>query len=325
MKTFLALSACLLALTSVATAATCTPTGFVRDSINMTAVLINPTGTVSGDIDATGCNIGVFYNNGKGTVNGATIHGANYFGVVVDGDNANVTVTVANSNVHNIGDVPFSGDQHGVGIYYRAFGTGTATGKITRNTVSQYQKGGIVVNGASTADVTDNIVTGLGQVDFIAGNGIQVGFGGTAQVMRNTVTGNAYTGLNFASSGGILVVGGDCYGGAFTTGTQIVGNTMVNNDVGAYISNLPADCVSPPATSTNIKIVNNTITNDSLSNLSGDGSVGYQAGVSDVGNGDKIINDTIAGAGYTAPGNGTTIAFSVDTTDTANAKVHAIK
>jgi hypothetical protein len=40
--------------------------------------------------------------------------------------------------------------------------------------------------------------------------------------MKNTVTGHAYTGSYHASSGGILVVGGACYGGPLTTGMQIV-------------------------------------------------------------------------------------------------------
>ena len=43
--------------------AACTQTGFVRDGINLTAALINPTGTVSGDVDATGCNIGIYYSD----------------------------------------------------------------------------------------------------------------------------------------------------------------------------------------------------------------------------------------------------------------------
>ena len=59
-------------------AAACTATGFIRDSINLTAALINPGGTVSGDVDATGCNIGIYYGPGAhGRVDGASIHGSN--------------------------------------------------------------------------------------------------------------------------------------------------------------------------------------------------------------------------------------------------------
>ena len=56
--------------------------------------------------------------------------------------------------------------------------------------------------------ISNNTVTGEGPVDYIAQNGIQLGYGAKATVTGNTVTGNAYTGANGASSGGILVVGG---------------------------------------------------------------------------------------------------------------------
>ncbi len=336
MKSAMRLTTVLWAATA-AWAATCTPTGFYRDSINMTAAMIDPPGTVSGDVDATGCNIGVYYDAGSGQVSNATIHGANYFGVLVNGDNAVVAVDVLNSNIHDIGESPLNGDQHGIAIYYRGFGFGSATGKIAGNTLWNYQKGGIVVNGAgSTANVAKNIVTGQGAVDYIAQNGIQIGYGASAQVMRNTVTGNAYSGTNCASSGGIIAVGGPLYGGDYTTGTQIVGNTVVNNDVGIYLSNW--DLSGAPAVATNIKAVNNTITNDALTNISGNESScgdptsggGYQAGVSDVGNNDKIIANTISGDGYAASGMVgayTVYAIPVDasTTFTNRPKVHANK
>ena len=325
----LGIAALLAALFSASTqgkasAATCTPTGFFRDSINMTAALINPPGTVSGNVDATGCNIGVYYDNGKkGDVNGANIHGANYFGVVVNGDVNRVSVDVQNSNIHDIGETPLNGTQHGVGIYYRALGTtGATSGKIWNNTLTNYQKGGIVANGNTNVDVKGNTVTGQGPVLYIAQNGIQLGYGASGQVQRNTVTGNAYSGTNFASSGGILVVGGDCYGGALTTGVQIDNNTLIGNDVGVYLSNLNAACAAP-ATATNIKVINNTITNNGATNISGNGATGYQAGVSDVGNNDKIINNNISGAGYTACLPNFCTAIDADTSFTNRPKVHA--
>jgi hypothetical protein len=179
---------------SSARAATCTATGFTRDSINMTAALINPPGTLTGDVDATGCNIGVYYDS-NGAVDNANIYGANYFGVVVNGDATNVTVNVTNSNIHDIGEVPFNGSQHGVAIYYRALGTGFANGEVSNNTVSLYQKGGIVVNGANAnVQVTDNTVTGLDKVDYIAQNGIQFGFGSNGIARSNSISDNFYTG-----------------------------------------------------------------------------------------------------------------------------------
>ena len=325
---------------SARTATACPYTGFYRDTINLTAALINPVGTVSGEVDATGCNIGVYYNVGQGTVSNADIHGAKYFGVVVDGNTTVVTVNVLQSSIHDIGENPLNGDQHGVGIYYAAFDGGSASGRIVGNSVWNYQKGGIVANGpGTTADIENNIVTGQGRIDYIAQNGIQAGWGATAQIMRNTVTNNSYTGPNCASSGGIIAVGGPLYGppNVYTTGTQIVGNTVVNNDVGVYLSNLDSSDAypgyAPPSTMTNIKVVGNTITNNRLANISGNGCGygGYQAGVSDVGNNDKIIDNVISGAGYAASGTSaggySVYAIPVDasTTFTNLPKVHATK
>ncbi len=305
----------------------CTPTGFYRDGINMTAALVNPASTLTGEVDATGCNVGVYFDGSVvGSVDRADIHGANYFGILVNGDVANARVDVLRSSIRAIGETPFNGTQHGVAIYYRAFGTGTASGRISGNTVSSYQKGGIVANGAgTTATISDNTVTGLGPVAFIAQNGIQVGYGANASVMRNHVTGNSYTGSNLASSGGILVVGGPGYGGAYTVGTQIVGNTAANNDVGVYLSNL-AENGSAPTTATNVKVVNNTISSDAVQNTTGlSSTMGYQAGVSDVGNNDKIVNNDISGIGYTVGASSTasTVPIDAETSFTNRPKVHA--
>jgi hypothetical protein len=319
---------CFIALASTAFAQ-CTPTGFQKDGINLTAAVINPTGVVSGTI-ATTCNIGVYYDRGKGTVQGADISGANYFGVLVNGDVNIVKVDVINNKIHDIGEKPLNGTQHGVGIYFSGRGTGTAKGRIAENTVSKYQKGGIVANGLGvTVNISENEVVGEGAVDYIAQNGIQVGRGASAQVMDNTVTGNSYSGINGASSGGILVVGGGCYGSALTVGTQIVGNTLTGNDVGVFVSNLDVGelgCAAP-TTATNVKVVNNIISNAAVTNVSGLGSCGYQAGVSDVGNNDKIINNNVSGEGYATYTDACppayTIAIDADTSFTNRPKVHA--
>ena len=315
----------IFATVPVFAAATCTPTGFFRDSINMTAALINPSGTVTGTLDATGCNIGVYYDNGTGSVNKADIYGANYFGVVVNGDVNNVSVNVQNSSIHDIGEYPLNGDQHGVSIYYRGFGAGSASGKIWGNTLTNYQKGGIVANGlGTTADIRNNTVTGQGPVNWIAQNGIQIGYGANAQVRGNTVTGNSYTGSSTVS-GGIIVVGGPLYCLYFgppcdyVTGTIIDGNTVRNNDVGIWLTNLAADG-SAPTVQTNIKVVNNTISDDAVTN----GYV-YQAGISDVGNNDKMIHNNISGLGYTpVSGDNPYLRFiDADASFTNNAKIHA--
>ncbi len=179
---------------------TCTPTGLMRDNINLTARQIG--GTVTGTLDATGCNIGVYNPT---SVTGADIFGANYYGVVVDGGTTPVDVTGA--SIHNIGEATFNGAQHGRAIYY----VNGASGTVSGNTVSLYQKNGIVIAGTGTAvTVSDNTVTGAGPINYIAQNGIVIQDGATALVTGNTVSGNDYTptdtvacGILFYNAGGV--------------------------------------------------------------------------------------------------------------------------
>lgn len=292
-----------LALTSqtgTAFATSCTPTGFFRDGINMTAAQFG--GDVTGPLDAGGCNIGVYYDNTtSGNVTGADIHGANYFGVLVNGDSGAVSVNVKSSTIHGIGETPLNGTQHGVAIYYRALDTGTASGTISGNTLTNYQKGGITTNGNVSATITNNTVTGQGAVDYIAQNGIQVGYGATATVTGNTVSGNAYTGSNLASSAGILVVGGPYFDPfpAYTVGLKISKNTLTKNDVGVWLFNADSSGNAPTTTTKNVVNVN-TISNNAVANTTGyTAACGYQAGISDLGNKDVIANNTISGFGYT--------------------------
>ncbi len=178
-------------------AATCTPTGFVRDGIDLTAAQIG--GTVTGELDATGCDIGVYNPT---SVSGADIHGAKYYGVVVDGVR---TVNVTGSKVHEIGDSPFNGTQHGRAILY----INGARGTISGNKVYDFQKNGIEVSGLAadgialssrktSATVKNNVVTGEGPIDYIAQNGIVIRNGANATVVKNTVSGFSYTGADDA-------------------------------------------------------------------------------------------------------------------------------
>jgi parallel beta-helix repeat protein len=142
-------------------------------------------------VDATGCDIGVY--DPTGHLSGVTIHGATQYGVYVDKGSVDVT----GANVNHIGDQPFDGMQYGKGIYY----TGSATGKISGNTVSAYQKTGIEATGNASVSVTGNTVTGLGPVNFIAQNGIEI-YGATATAMNgNTVSQNEYAGQDWTATG----------------------------------------------------------------------------------------------------------------------------
>jgi len=295
---------------------TCTPTGFIRDSINLTAAVIPTSATpnVTGSVNAAGCNIGVYYGPGlTGTVTSAQVFGANYYGVVNNGSN----VKISKSQIHDIGENPLNGDQHGVSIYF-AYGAPSA-GSITSNLIWNYQKGGIVVNGTSgTVAVTSNTVIGQGPVSYIAQNGIQIGYGAKASVTNNIVTDNSYTGAVQAASGGIIVVGGSCYQGALTIGTKITGNTVIGNDIGVWLSNLDGTTCIPTNTPTNINASKNIITNDAVNNTTGTGTSGYQAGISDQGDNDKMNNNSICGLGYTPVTTPPPYLYFIDITATNN-------
>src|SRR5205807_3885411 len=108
---------------------------------------------------------------------------------------------------------------------------------------------------------------------------------------------------------GILIFGGceaTTFGGPITTGVRIVKNVVGSsvaadgNDMGVALANYDPTCATAPTTATNNKAINNTITNTELTNNSGNGApgFGYQAGVYESGNNDKVINNDISGAGY---------------------------
>ena len=149
----------------------CQQTGLVRDGSNLTAAVKDPTASVSVDVDATGCDIGVYYGSGtSGSVNGADIQGAKYYGIVVNA----AVVEVDGAKIHDIGDTPIGannplkGMQRGVGVLYTTLDqanevkyqngdqswvkttgtrTGVAKGHIKDSVIEDYQKNGVVVSG----------------------------------------------------------------------------------------------------------------------------------------------------------------------------------
>ena len=109
-------------------------------------------------------------------------------------------VDVTNTTIHDIGENPLNGSQHGVGVLYTTINqagasTGSAaTGTLSGNTITRYQKNGVVVSGSGAAvTVRSNTVTGEGEISYIAQNGIQISFGATARVFGNIVSLNNYT------------------------------------------------------------------------------------------------------------------------------------
>jgi parallel beta-helix repeat protein len=133
------------------------------------------------------------------TISGFTVSGPGQgfgsigYGILVDGGGS---ATISNNHITHICDNPMSGDQNGVGI--RVGGPGGSTpgsATISHNTIDDYQKGGIVVNGVgSHATVSNNMVVGATNNMADPTNGVQFSRGATGTITRNTVAANVYSG-----------------------------------------------------------------------------------------------------------------------------------
>jgi len=282
-----------------AAAATCLATGALdRDGTPLTARIVNPSGTVNGTIDATGCEVGVYFGHGTGRVDGAEVFGARYYGVLVDGNLDDVAVDVVNSSFHDIGEVPRTNVRHGQGVAYRSFDGGSATGTASGNRVRDFQEAGLNMTGpGSTVTFSGNRIIGPGPQDVIEQNGIQVIFGAHGIVRRNEISGMSFTGPNFAPSAGILVVGGPGYNKPYTYGAVLVDNVITGSDMGIAVNEIEVnDRPSPLPISTRIE--GNVIRNTQLNNAYGFGQKGYQAGIYVRSNADRIVGNTISGNGY---------------------------
>ena len=173
----------------------------------------------------------------------------------------------------------------------------TAHGALLGTTVTTYQKNGITADGpGSSLAVFGSTVTGNGPTAHTAQNGIQISRGATGTVRATTVSGNESTVVTPTAVGtGILVYGG-C-GTPLSTGVQVFGDKLVNNDVGIDFANYNTACTGPATTATHDRAIADTIMkSDGDTNTSDyNGFTSYQAGVADAGTGDLFVHLTITG------------------------------
>ena len=173
-------------------AASCTATGFIRDGIDLTAARIG--GAVTGSVDATGCDIARLQPDERHATPTSTA-----LATTASSSTAS-NVNTTNSKVHQIGESPFDGMQHGRAILY----INGASGTISGNKVYDFQKNGIEVRGVTadasapsstktSATIANNVITGRGPIDYIAQNGIVILGNATATVKDNTVSHLWYT------------------------------------------------------------------------------------------------------------------------------------
>jgi hypothetical protein len=117
-----------------------------------------------------------------------------------------------------------AGCQEGVALEARNDSTTTwRTVELTGNSVSGYQKAGMVVNGLVAATISNNTVQGAGPVGVPspAQNGIQISRKATAQVRGNTVRDNNYAPSDWLACGVLLYQAG---------GVKLQSNTYSGNE-----------------------------------------------------------------------------------------------
>lgn len=149
---------------------------------------------------------------------------------------------VLDCDVVRVRDTPWSGAQHGVGIYAFHNAAGPFAIEVGGCNVSDFNKNGITLNGAAlTANVHDCVVTGNGPTTITAQNGIQFGFGAGGSLANNAISNIGYTGADWTAAGVLL------YQNAATTST---GGSVTNCQLGYGITDGGANVVDA-AISTN--------------------------------------------------------------------------
>lgn len=134
---------------------------------------------------------------------------------------------VLDCDVVRVRDTPWSGVQHGVGIYAFHSAAGPFAIEVGGCNVSDFNKNGITMNGtAIVANVHDCTVVGGGATGITAQNGIQVGFGASGTLANNAVSNIGYTGTSTVACGLLLFGGG---------GMSVSGGTLTDCQIGCRI------------------------------------------------------------------------------------------
>jgi len=156
----------------------------------------------------------------------------------------NASGSLSHNSVLNQALTPsLNGCQSGLGIFVQSGGGGVSTVSVVSNHVANYQKNGITGNEVGThVTVTSNTVIGQGSTTGAAENSIQIGFGATGTITKNTVGSDVWAPDTISDPGdaaaGLLVFG--------SAGVTITSNVVSDTQFGiAVVSDafdaLPAD------------------------------------------------------------------------------------
>jgi parallel beta-helix repeat protein len=194
------------------------------------------------------------------TVDGASKGNANFQFIGIAYYNANGNLS--NLTILNVQDNPFSGAQHGVGIYALNDDAVDRTINIVNTVIEDFQKNGIALRGDGlTVNVQGNTVTGKGPTGVTAQNGIQISGGATGTIEGNIVSEIYYTGAGWTASG-ILI---DTASGT----VEVRDNTITNSQTGIYVWDTSANLIGNIVDGSDWGIINANSGPGTLSNTGG--------------------------------------------------------
>ncbi len=168
-------------------------------------------GSNNGIADCVLNPIGIYYQNASGVISHSTV-------------------------LNEVLSAGLEGCQSGLGIFAQS-GGGSSVVNINNNHVENYQKNGITGNELGTnVTITSNTVIGQGPTTGAAENSIQIGFGATGSISKNTVGSDVWAPDNIGDPGdaaaGILVYA--------SHGVSISTNSVSNTQFGIAVVSDPA-------------------------------------------------------------------------------------
>jgi hypothetical protein len=141
--------------------------------------------------------------------------------------------TVDSVEVTGVRDTPFSGVQHGVGIYAWNDDVTPRTITVSDCVIEDFQKNAFALNAdvssPLTVDVRNNMVVGFGPTDITAQNGIQV----SANLGTGTIADNMITGIAYDNTAAVTKWVATSILNFYAT-LDITGNTITNGHMGVY-------------------------------------------------------------------------------------------